>query len=348
MPQCTRQVRLAEDELILAFDERPVFPVESTAESAMIDGMKFFSPDEIREKLTYDLCIDAVRKAMTALSLGETRQLPRGVLPLEGDRKFGVMTGALGDGGPFGSKLVSVFPDNFDRGIPSHQGIVVLFDRDSGAPMAAADGGVITAIRTACASAVATDALARPDSRRLALLGYGEQAETHLRAIRRVRPIEAVTVWGRSPERAAAFAERMAAETGLAVVAAASARDAVAEADIVCTLTHAKEPILLGEWVAPGTHLNVVGSSVPGPVEIDHDLVVKSRFVADSRANVMMAGAEFLKAKEAGLIGDDHIAAEIGEVLSGRIPGRRSAGEVTLYKSLGHILQDLASLAALL
>ena len=310
--------------------------------------MKFFSHDEILEKLTYDLCIPAVRAAMIAVSRGETRQLPRGILSLEQDRKLGVMTGALSHPGPFGSKLVSVFPDNFDRGMPSHQGIVVLFDRETGTPMAAAEGGSITAIRTACASAVATDSLARPDARHLALLGYGEQAETHLHAIRLVRSLDKVTVWGRSRERAQAFAERMGEETGLAVVTATTARDAVAEADIVCTVTHAKEPILLGEWVAPGTHLNVVGSGGPGPVEIDHDLVVKSRFIADSRENVLMAGAEFLKAKEAGLIGDGHIAAEIGEVLSGDIPGRRSAEEITLYKSLGHIMQDLASLAAIL
>ena len=310
--------------------------------------MKFFSHDEILEKLTYERCIDAVRSAMTALSLGETRQLPRGVLPLEGERKFGVMTGALGGMGPVGSKLIAIFPENFDRGLSSHQGLVVLFDRDTGAPMAIGDASSLTAIRTACASAVATDALARADAHRLLLLGYGEQSETHLQAIRRVRPIDHVTVWGRSPDRAHAFAERMKIETGLDIIVAAEVREAAAEADIICTLTHAKEPILLGSWVAPGTHVNAVGSSVPGPVEIDHDLVVKSRFVADSRANVLTAGAEFLKAKEAGLIRDDHIVAEIGEVLAGKIPGRRSAEEVTLYKSLGHIVQDLASLAAIL
>jgi len=274
--------------------------------------------------------------------------LPRGYLPLEQGRLFGTMSGALGDGGPFGAKLISVFPDNFDKGIDSHQGVVVLFERDSGRPIAMGDGGQITAIRTACASAVATDALARADASHLALLGYGEQAETHLRAISRIRKLTAVSVWGRSPERAKPFADKMSAKTGLAVSAVASAQEAAAEADIICTLTNACEPILLGAWVRPGTHVNAVGSSTPGPVEIDNDLVVKSRYVADSRINVMLAGAEFLKAKQAGLIGDDHIIAEIGQILAGEVVGRRNAEDVTLYKSLGHIVQDLASLAAIL
>lgn len=310
--------------------------------------MKLFSRDEIIEKLTYERCLPAVRAAMTALSLGETQQLPRGILPLEGERKFGVMTGALGGHGPVGSKLIAIFPENFERGLSSHQGLVVLFDRDTGAPLAIGDGSSITAIRTACASAVATDALARKDAHRLLLLGYGEQAESHLQAIRRVRDLDRVTVWGRSAERAQAFARRVSEETGIEIVVAADVREAAAEADIICTLTHAHHPILLGAWVRPGTHINAVGSSMPGPVEIDHDLVVASRYVADSRVNVMMAGAEFLKAKEAGLIGDEHIVAEIGEVLAGKIPGRRTAEEITLYKSLGHIVQDLASLAAIL
>jgi ornithine cyclodeaminase/alanine dehydrogenase-like protein (mu-crystallin family) len=310
--------------------------------------MKFFSRDDVAAKLTFDICIPAVRAAMTALAKGETRQLPRGYLPLEQGRIFGTMTGALGDGGPFGAKLISVFPDNFDKGLPSHQGVVVLFDRDSGKPMAMADGGEITAIRTACASAVATDALARPDASRLAVFGYGEQAETHLQAISRIRKLTAVTVWGRSPDRAKAFADKMSDHTGLPVSAIASAEEAAADADIICTLTNAKEPILLGAWIKPGTHINAVGSSVPGPVEVDNDLVVRSRYVADSRVNVMLAGAEFLKAKEAGLIGDDHIIAEIGQVLAGDIVGRRNAEDVTFYKSLGHIMQDLASLAAIL
>jgi ornithine cyclodeaminase len=209
------------------------------------------------------------------------------------------------------------------------------------------DAGAVTAIRTAAASAVATDALARKDARRLALLGYGEQAGTHARAIGKVRHLESIVVWGRSQERAEAFADRMQTELAVPVIAAASVLEAVAEADVICTVTPSTEPILKGAWVRPGTHVNVVGSGYAGPVEVDNDLVVRSRFIADSREGVLQQGAEFLRAKAAGLIGDDHVVGEIGQVLSGKIEGRRSEEEITVYKSLGHVVQDLASAWAL-
>jgi ornithine cyclodeaminase len=189
--------------------------------------------------------------------------------------------------------------------------------------------------------------LAREDARRMAILGYGEQAATHARAIGKVRGLESIVVWGRSPERARAFAERMQAELAVPVYAAGSVEEAVVQADIVCTVTAAVEPILEGDWVRPGTHLNLVGSGFAGPAEVDNDLVVRSRFIADSREGVLSQGAEFLRAKQAGLIGDSHIVAEIGQVLSGEIEGRRSREEITVYKSLGHVVQDLASAWAL-
>jgi len=302
----------------------------------------------VRARLTYDLAIPVVREAMIAFSTGRTKQLLRSIIPLEGGRMFGIMPGALGGDAVFGAKLISIFPDNFAKGLQSHQGVVVVFDAETGAPTCIAHAGEVTAIRTAAASAVATDALARPDATRLAILGYGEQAATHARALIKVREIAAITVWGRSPERAQAFAARTSAELGLPVTAAASARAAVTEADIICTVTPSEEPILEGAWVAPGAHVNLVGSGFAGPVEADNDLVVRARFIADSREGVLAQGAEFLRAKAAGLVGDDHIVAEIGEVLAGLRPGRRSADEVTIYKSLGHIAQDLASVQALM
>jgi ornithine cyclodeaminase len=309
--------------------------------------MRFIDCDEVRAKLTYELCIPIVRDAMIAFSKGETKQTLREIIPLSEGRLFGIMPGAMGPHGVFGAKLISVFKDNFAKGVPSHQGVVVLFDPDSGAPVCIADAAEITAIRTAAASAVATDALARADARRLAILGYGEQAETHARAISKVRKLESIIVWGRSPTRAGAYAEKMRAELGLDVLTAASAQAAVAEADIICTLTAAQEPILKGAWVREGAHVNIVGSSYAGPVEVDEALVAAARFIADSRAGVLAQGAEFLRAKAAGLIGDDHIASEIGEVLMGKVVGRRTDAEITAYKSLGHIVQDLASAWAL-
>jgi ornithine cyclodeaminase len=309
--------------------------------------MRFIDREEVSRRLTYEECIPIVRQAMIAFSSGQTKQLLRSVIPLGHGRLFGIMPGAMGENAVFGAKLISVFPENFAKGIQSHQGVVVLFDPESGAPVCVVHAGEITAIRTAAASAVATDALARKDARRMALLGYGEQAQTHARAIPKVRKIESITVWGRSSDRARHFAEKMQAELGIPISACESVPQAVAEADIICTVTAAHEPILKGEWVRPGTHVNVVGSSFAGPAEVDNDLVVRSRFIADSREGVLQQGAEFLRAKQAGLIGDEHIVAEIGDVLAGRIEGRRSAEEITLYKSLGHVVQDLGSAWAL-
>jgi ornithine cyclodeaminase/alanine dehydrogenase-like protein (mu-crystallin family) len=309
--------------------------------------MRFIDREEVARRLTYDVCIPIVRDAMIAFSRGETRQLLRSIIPLGEGRLFGVMPGAMGARAPFGAKLISVFPENFALGIQSHQGLVILFDPATGAPVCVVDAGEITAIRTAAASAVATDALARTDARRLAILGYGEQGATHARAIRKVRELESISIWGRSPERAQAFAQRMQHELAVPVASAGDVEEAVSEADIVCTVTSATEPILKGDWVRPGTHLNLVGSSHAVPTEVDNDLVVRSRFIADSREGVLAQGAEFLRAKAAGLIDDSHIVAEIGQVLAGDIKGRRSPEEITVYKSLGHVVQDLSTAWAL-
>jgi len=304
--------------------------------------MRFIDQDEVAQRLTYEVAIPVVREAMAALSRGETIQLLRSIVELSPGRLYGSMTGALGGHAAFGSKLISVFQENFARGVQSHQGVVVLFDPQTGAPVCVLHAGEVTAIRTAAASAVATDALARPDASRLAILGYGEQAVTHARALLKVRPIRSIRAWGRSPVRAEAFARRMTEELGLPVSAAPDPRSAVTEADIICTVSGAAEPILEGAWVEPGAHVNIVGSSRAGPVEVDHAMVVRSRFIADSREGVLAQGAEFLRARAAGLIGDDHVVGEIGEVLIGRLEGRQSQDQVTAYKSLGHIVQDLS------
>jgi ornithine cyclodeaminase/alanine dehydrogenase-like protein (mu-crystallin family) len=310
-------------------------------------SIRFIDRDEVARRLTYDLCIPVVRDAMIAFSRRETKQLLRSILPLSEGRLFGVMPGALGAHAPFGAKLISVFQGNSAQGKQSHQGLVVLFDPETGAPVCVVHAGEITAIRTAAASAVATAALARPDAHRLALIGCGEQAATHMRAIAKVRSLESIVVWGRSPERVRAFVERRHPQLSIRIAAAASVEEAVAQADIICTVTSATEPILKGAWVRPGTHLNLVGSSYAGPTEVDNDLVARSRFIADSREGILGQGAEFLRAKEAGLVDDDHIVAEIGQVLAGGIEGRRSPDEITVYKSIGHVVQDLASAWAL-
>lgn len=301
-------------------------------------SIRFIDAREVARRLTYDVAVPLVRDAMVALSQGRTRQLLRGIIDLDGENAFGVMPGAL-DAGPFGAKLVSVFPGNVARGGMSHQGLIVMFDRASGAPVAVVDAGEVTAIRTAAASAAATVALARREADQLAMLGTGEQAERHVLAIRAVRPLARVTIWGRDAGKAAALAEEMGGDV------ATSVRDAVADAGIVCTVTAAAEPILFAGDVAAGTHINAVGSSRAGPVEIAPDLVARSRFFADHREGVLSQGAEFLRAKAEGLVDDAHVLGEIGEVYAGTLAGRTAAGDVTLYKSLGSIVQDLACAA---
>jgi len=297
---------------------------------------RLVSAEEVAQILTYDACIPLMRDAMIALSQGRTRQLLRGILDMEGGNAFGVMPGAM-LGGSFGAKLISIFPGNVAAGGLSHQGVVALFDGETGAPRAFVDAGALTAIRTAAASAAATDVLARADARHLAVLGTGEQALRHIEAIRHVRPIDRVTIWGRDPAKAGA----VAAETG--GEAAASPAEAAAGADIICTVSGASEPILASRDVADGAHVNAVGSSRAGPTEIANDLVARARFYADHREGVLAQGAEFINARAAGLVGDDHLLGEIGEVMAGSLSGRTSDADVTLYKSLGSIVQDIAA-----
>lgn len=307
-----------------------------------MDSFRHFDARATRAALTYEAAIDVVRKAMVALSDGRAKQLLRSFIGLDG-RTFAIMPAALSERGYFGAKLVSVFFEADGR--RAHEGLVVLFDGASGKPVCTADAGEITHIRTAAASAVATDALARPDASTMAVLGIGKQATSHIEAISKVRSLKTVRVWGRAFDRAVTFADAMSSRTGLDVRAVRNVRDAVADADIICTVTSASEPILEGAWVKPGTHVNVVGSSGPGPVEIDQDLVVRSRFIADHREHVLVHGAEFLRAKQAGAVTDAHIVAEIGDVLSGAKRGRTTDDEITVYKSLGHAVQDIAATA---
>jgi ornithine cyclodeaminase len=298
---------------------------------------------DVRRLLDFPGCMAAVRRAMGALS-SEARDQPlRSILPVREGRLFALMPGlAAGEPG-FGAKLISVFRDPARGGRAAHRGIVALFEEDTGAVVCIADAHEVTRIRTACNSAVATDALARREAATLAIYGCGTQAEAHLRALPLVRPIRHAQVWGRDAAIAAEFAARMREETGLAVTATEDARAAADPADIICTVTGAAEPILLRDWVRPGTHVNAVGSSHAGPLEIDPALVAASRYFVEYRPSALAAAAEFIRARELGLVGEDHIRAELGEVLIGTAEGRVSEADITLYKSLGHIVQDLAA-----
>ena len=308
-----------------------------------IGGVVVFDGQAVRGRLSYDVAIPVIGEAMRALSDGRVRQLLRSFIGLGEGRTFAIMPATLSDRGVFGAKLVSVFADG--NGRKAHEGLVILFDGATGAPICLADAAEITAVRTAAASAVATDILAREDADILAVVGVGKQAAAHIRAISNVRTLKDVRVWGRSIERAEAFAADMSAATGLPVRAVAGIAEATLGAGIVCTVTAAIDPILDLACVTPGAHVNAVGSSGPGQAEIASDLVAASRFIVDHREHVLAHGGEFLRAKAEGLVGEDHIAAELGEVLSRVRLGRTGPDDITLYKSLGHAAQDLAAAA---
>jgi len=311
--------------------------------SGVADPIRFIDAEEVRERLDHRTCIGLMREAMIALAEGRSRQLLRGIIDLDGGDLFGVMPGAL-EGAGFGAKIISIFPAAAAHG-SSHQGVIILFDRASGAPVCVIDASEVTAIRTAAASAAATDALARPDAARLAIVGTGEQAWHHVAAIRHVRALDEVRIWGRSPKKAADLADRVANDFGLSVQTAASVAEAAERADIICTLTGAAEPILLDAHIANGVHINAVGSSRAGPSEIDEALVVRARFVPDHREGVLAQGAEYLRARDAGLVTEAHVLPEIGHVFSDSASGRLAASDITIYKSLGSIVQDLGCAA---
>jgi len=304
-----------------------------------------FDSADVRAMLDYPACIGIIREAMKALSAGRTRQLLRTMIAMGEGRTFAQMPGSLGDDDMFGAKMISVFAQPGNPGVRRHRGVVTMFEPEEGRPVCVADAEEITHIRTASATAVATEALARADASSLLIMGTGGQARTHLKALPNVRRFERVMVWGRNADKARALVGEFASSLPIEYVA--DARAAASAADVICTLTGAREPILEGQWLRPGTHVNLVGSSGPGPVEVDGALVRRGRFIADSRASALDAAAEFLAAREAGLVDDDHIVAEIGEVLLGKVVGRTCAEEITIYKSLGHAVQDLAVAAYL-
>ncbi|KRB82727.1 hypothetical protein ASE00_11890 [Sphingomonas sp. Root710] len=289
--------------------------------------------------------IDVVEQSLRGVADGTVVQDVRQILPLPDYRDRGrvlsMMFGAVREPACFGAKVISVFPDNFDRGIDSHRGAVLLFDAEDGALRALLHGGEITAARTAAASAVATRALSRADSRVLAVLGYGEQASRHIDAIAAVRPIEEVRCWGRDNIKAAAFAERIAARHQVRTFASTTVAEAVGGADIVCTTTGAKMPILFGHMIEPGMHLNVIGSSTADYREIDTAAVVCSSIWVDYRAMTEVSAGEYLQALAEGAIGSDHLIGEIGTTLNGALRGRTDAEEVTMFKSLGMPAEDL-------
>ena len=301
----------------------------------------FFDADTVRRVLRMDACIDLMADTQAAISRGEISLPLRSFLPVaEGRGDLGMMPGEIHSA--FGAKLIALFPGNPAEGRRAIQGVIVVFNRDTGTPSAIVDGASVTAIRTAAASGAATRALAREDAGILALLGYGVQADTHLEAMCCVRPVREVRVWGPSLEKAQHFAERHSI-AGRPVTAMNASRDAVAGADLVCSVSAAYEPIIKGRWLSPGCHLNLVGAHSPKTREADGKTLGRARVFTEITQFAMAESGEILMAIQEGHIAADDLCGEIGEVIDDRTEGRRSDDEITLYVSLGNTAQDLAA-----
>jgi alanine dehydrogenase len=275
---------------------------------------------------------------MRAVSRRDVELPLRSMVRLPGRDMMGMMGGWLGDPPGHGIKILSLFPDNPNHGRSSHAGLMILFDAETGLARACLDAAVLTAIRTAAATAMATNTLARKDATRLAILGCGEQAAVHIEAMRAIRPISAITVWGRDPAKAARFA----ADHGISQ--ASSVADAVAGADIIVTATPATEPFLLAGMLRPGQHIAAVGASIPTMQEIHADCLRRVRLFTDYLPSLEAQAAEVIVARREGF---DPAPVEIGTVLNGAA-GRQSDAEITMYRSLGVAAQDLAAAHAIL
>lgn len=301
--------------------------------------MRVLNGADVRRLLPMKDCIDLMRQAFRVVSDGGADQpIRRAVWTSDKSGLLSLMPGHIAEPALLGVKLITVFPNA--TGVGSHQGLVVLFDARTGAPLGIADAAEITAIRTAAATAAATDVLARPDARTLSVLGTGEQARSHLEALPLARPFERVLIWGRDGAKAQGLRDWAAARLNLNAEVAATAQ-AAAAADVICTVTAAPEPILEGAWLRPGAHVNVVGSSIPSTSEIDVETVVRARVYVDYRASALELAGDLRRAFATGGVGESHVVGEVGQVLNGTAPGRRSPDEITLFKSLGMAAEDL-------
>ncbi len=296
-------------------------------------------------------CAEAMAAVLAAQARGETYHPLRSIMRAPGAAGLmGLMPswrGARPDGGAvFALKAICIIPGNPARGLDAHQGTVTLFDGETGQPTAILDASAVTEIRTAAVTAVATGLLARQDARTLAILGAGVQGRAHLDALATVRDFEEVRIYAPTQAHARALADQPG-PPGAQLSAAATAEDAVRGADVVVAATNSREPVLAHAWLKPGAHLNAVGASTPAAREIDTATVAASALFCDSRESLRNEAGEFqLAVREGAIPGDEHVRAELGEVLAGIAPGRRDDGELTLFRSLGIGVEDLAAAEA--
>ena len=297
---------------------------------------RVLTEEEIRRLLPMSECIELMADALTALARHEIHNPLRFVVrPPDADTLMGLMPAHRAKPEPlYALKAICIVPANPSRGLDAHQGSVTLCDGETGQVRAIMNASAITEIRTAAVSGVATRLLARPGSRAVAILGAGVQARSHLEAMRHVLDVDSVRVWSRTPGRAAAVGD---------VEEAASAEDAVRGADVVCTVTSSREPVLRRDWLKAGAHVNAVGASVPTARELDSQTIADAALFVDRRESTINEAGDYLVPLHEGAIAPDHIRGELGELLLGTVAGRRSDDELTVFKSLGLAVEDLAA-----
>jgi len=303
--------------------------------------MIVINADETGRLLPMQACIEVMEAAMIAASEASMLIPPRTLFQLQDDSGFfAVMPGASLQMGGYGAKIVSYHPSNTTRGRPAIQGFVVLFDHQFGQPLALIDGGAITNIRTAAASALATRLLARADAKTCGIIGAGALASFHIEAMRAVRPVQEFVVWARRPEQARALAAKHS-EPGSARFRVTDNPADAGACDLVCTTTASAVPVLKGAWVRPGAHVNLVGAHGLNTREADSELIVKSALYIDLLESVRNEGGDVMIPLNEGAITENHIIGEIGQLLKRDIPGRKDDEQITVYNSLGITSQDL-------
>ena len=301
------------------------------------------SEADVKSLISMDDLIQAMESALVEFSGGRVQQPLRTVLAVGEKSFFGVMPAFVPALPALGTKMVTVFAANAERGLPTHLATITLLDPETGALQAILDGRYITEARTAAVSAVSVKHLARESAGTLAIIGSGVQARSHLEAIARVRRLREVRVWSRSAEHRETFASEMSSASGSRVVAVSSAEQAVAGADLIVLATASREPVLRSEWVEEGAHICAVGACRPDQREMDAALVARARLYVDSREGALAEAGDVVLAIADRAIDASHIAGELGEVVAGAVPGRLRASDVTIFKSLGMAVEDVGA-----
>jgi len=306
--------------------------------------VRILSRDDVVASLDMSECIKAMAGAMAAVSSGNTVMADKHIIEQEGNKGFlGAMLGSCSSPDTLGLKIVTVKPNNPRAGLPVLQGAMLLFDAVSGVPSGLIDAASVTAIRTSAVSAVATQLLSRDDAHVVALLGTGVQAAAHLDAMLAVRPIERFIVWGRSESKALEFCKEHSNRLGVPVEHEISAQSAASMADIVCTTTGTDVPIIFGGWVRPGTHINLIGAHDASHREADEVLISMSKVYTDYTEFSLKSAGDIVIAINLGAISPTDIIGELGDIVNGVIPGRSNDEDVTVFKSIGLIAQDLVA-----